>query len=223
VNLNDLQFAWFEEKLKGLSGSVDSVLSTGSQICMSLGDDDAVAMPNIQRGGDAYALDASIPQFNAVLGLGGALLGSGEREALLATLPLYTAPAGGAVLAGIPMLDIEVAGLSGFELADCPAPIIQTGCDPILLLGMGHRKVGSARWDLVDDQLTPIRGFGSFAMEMTGVAERLNEGDELALLIYGFHAHYPVTWSRDVFVPAVNFSGSVELPIVADTLLTAVQ
>lgn len=49
---------------------------------------------------------------------------------------------------------------------------------------------------------------------MTGIAERLAEGDELALLVYGFHAQYPLTWSRDVFVPAVSPTGSVNLPIL---------
>ncbi len=224
VNLNDLQFAWFEEKLKGLSGSVNAVLSTGAQICMSLATDDAVAMPQIQRGGTSFELDASIPQFNGVVAAGGALLGSGASEALLATQPLFTAPAEGAVLAGIPLLEIELAGLSGLEMTDCPLPgPLQTGCDPILLLGVGHRQAGNTRWDLVDDQLTPIRGFGSFAMEMTGIAERLAEGDELALLVYGFHAQYPVTWSRDVFVPALSLSGSLALPVLGPSALTLVQ
>jgi len=69
------------------------------------------------------------------------------------------------------------------------------------------------RWDLVDDQITPIRGFGHHAGDMNATGERLEEGDELALLIYGFHAQFPITWSRDLLVPAVHVSGSVSLPL----------
>jgi ABC-2 type transport system ATP-binding protein len=49
---------------------------------------------------------------------------------------------------------------------------------------------------------------------MSGIAERLGEGDEVALLVYGFHAQYPMTWSYDVLVPAVSLSGTVALPLL---------
>jgi ABC-2 type transport system ATP-binding protein len=145
----------------------------------------------------------------------GAALGNGAREALLATQPLYTAPAGGAIVAGVPTMTITIEGLSGLETLLCPTPIGLGGCDPILFLGIGHRKKGMERWDLIDDQLTPLRSFGKHEGQMNGIAERLAEGDELALLVYGFHAQYPVTWSRDVLVPAATVRGSVALPLLA--------
>lgn len=219
INLNDAQFAWFEEKLQG-RGSANSVITSGSNVCLSLAEGDAVTVPTVKTGSpepeDEFEVDGAIPQFNSALGVGGALLGNAAREALLATLPLYTAPAGGAILAGIPMMNLQIEGLSGVEPSACPAPPLSlAGCDPILLLGIGHRKAGTERWDLVDDQLTPMRGFGTHTDPMSGIAERLAEGDELALLIYGFHAQFPVTWSRDVFVPAANLSGTLQLPILA--------
>ena len=67
----------------------------------------------------------------------------------------------------------------------------------------------------MDDQITPVRGFGAHSLRMNGIGVRLGEGDELALLIYGFHAQFPITWSRDVLVPAVNVKGSVALPLLA--------
>lgn len=221
IDLGAARFAWFEEKLRGQSGAVAAVLQTGSNVCLSLADDDAIAVRTVKRGGDAFDIDASTPQLNSALGVAGALLGNAAREALLATQPLYTAPAGGAVLAGIPLLNMEISGLSGLEMTECLLPLVQLACDPILFLGIGHRTAGSERWDLVDDQLTPIRGFGAQTLEMTGVAERLAEGDELALLIYGFHAQFPVTWSRDLLVPALNLSGTVEIPLLAPSEIRA--
>ena len=166
-------------------------------------------------GGETFAIDSSLPQLNGELGIVGAVLGNAAREALLATQPLYEAPAGGAILAGIPTMSLRIAGLTGLEQAVCPTPLPIGACDPILYLGIGHRKNGTERWDLVDDQLTPLRGFGDHQERMTGVAERLEEGDELALLIYAFHAQFPITGSHDVLVPAVKLSGDVSLPLLA--------
>ncbi len=218
VDLDAVTFAWFEEKLQHKSGAINAALSTGGNVCMSLGEGDAVSVRTVKRGGTAFPIDASTPQLSGALGILGSILGNEAREALLATQPLMTVPAGGAVLAGIPTLLVEMAGLSGLELPDCtalgPLGTLPLGCDPILYFGIGHRAAGTERWDLIDDQITPVRGFGLHLLEMNGIAERLAEGDELALLIYGFHVQYPVTWSRDLLVPALNVGGSVSLPLL---------
>lgn len=214
VSLDDVQFAWFEEKLQDRTGAIDEVLASGDDFCLSLADGDAIAVSSIRRGGSEFLIDSSTPQLNGALGLLGALLGNAAREALLATQPLTTIPAGGAILAGLPLLDVTVEGVSGLETVECVSPLLALGCDPILFLAVGHRQPGQTRWDIIDDQLTPIRGFGRHEITMTGIAERLGEGDELALLVYGFHAQYPITWSRDLFLPAVRLEGTVELPIL---------
>jgi ABC-2 type transport system ATP-binding protein len=212
--LDDVQFAWFEEKLQGRAGAVDTALPIGHDVCLSLGEGDAVTMHEIKQGGTRFEIDSATPQLNSALGVAGAVLGNAAREALLATQPLYTAPAGGAIVAGLPLMDLEFAGLSGAEMEECPTPLSLAACDPIVFLGVGHRKAGTERWDLIDDQLTPVRGFGEHTGFMSGIGERLAEGDELALLVYGFHAQYPITWSRDLLVPALDISGTVELPLL---------
>src|SRR3546814_7146369 len=92
--------------------------------------------------------------------------------------------------------------------------LVQLACDPIYFLAIGHRPAGQARWDIIDDQITPVRGFGQHDLEMNGIAERLVEGEQVALLIYAFSAQYPITWSRDIAVPASTLSGTVELPLL---------
>ncbi|HSW14361.1 MAG TPA: CocE/NonD family hydrolase [Solimonas sp.] len=218
--LDDVQFAWFEEKLQGKGGAMNAALPSGSDICLSLAEGDAIAVRTVPKGGDNFEIDGSTPQLNSALGILGAALGNGAREALLATQPLYTAPAGGAIVAGVPTMSISLAGLSGMEMAECAVPLAVGACDPILFLGIGHRKAGTTRWDLIDDQLTPVRGFGEHTGDMSGVAERLAEGDELALLVYGFHAQYPITWSRDLLVPALTVTGSLQLPLLKASQIT---
>lgn len=215
INLLDVQFAWFEEKLQGKTGAVDAVLPTGNDICWSLSVDDAIVVHQVKRGGRQFAVGGSTPQLNSALGIAGSVLGNSAREALLATQMLFTAPRGGSILAGVPMMDIQLNGLSGLESASCAAPLLPAVCDPILFLGIGHRKAGTERWDLVDDQLTPVRGFGAHSGSMNAIGERLAEGDELALLVFGFHGQFPVTWSRDLLVPATRFSGTISLPLLA--------
>ncbi|MES0874038.1 alpha/beta fold hydrolase [Sinimarinibacterium thermocellulolyticum] len=215
LDMAELRFAWFEEKLRGQSGAIDAVLTTGHDVCLSLAEDDAISVRSVKRGGESFPIATGTPQLSGALGVLGSLLGNAAREALLATQPLKTIGAGGAILAGVPLIDVEITGLSGFEMETCATPVIQLGCDPILFVGIGRRAAGSERWDLIDDQLTPLRGFGRHTLEMTGIGERLAEGDALGLLIYGFHPQFPITWSRDLFVPALNLSGSVQLPLLA--------
>lgn len=215
LDLEEVQFAWFEEKLQGRKGAVDAALPTGKDFCLSLGEGDAIETKAVQRGGTRFDIDSSTPQLNSLLGVAGSLLGNGLRDTvLLADQPLYTVPAGGAVLAGVPLLQLQIDGLSGVEQANCTTPLVQLGCDPILFLAIGHRPPGQQRWDLIDDQVTPVRGFGAHELEMNGIAERLAEGEEVALLIYAFHAQFPITWSRDLLVPAMKLSGSVDLPLL---------
>ncbi|WP_028080563.1 alpha/beta fold hydrolase [Solimonas soli] len=214
MDLDKVLFAWFEQKLQN-RGSIDDVLTTGKDFCLSLGEGDAIETRTVQRGGTGFAIDSSTPQFNSLLGVVGSLLGNGVRDTvLLADQKLYDVPAGGAVLAGVPMLHIDIEGLSGLEQENCATTVVQLGCDPILFLAIGHRPPGQTRWDIIDDQITPVRGFGTHDLEMNGIAERLAEGEEVALLIYAFHAQFPITWSRDLLVPAMKLGGTVELPLL---------
>ncbi|MES2883492.1 MAG: CocE/NonD family hydrolase [Pseudomonadota bacterium] len=211
--LNDVQFAWFEEKLQFKKGAIDAALPTGKSPCLSLAGGDAISVPEIKVGGTPFEFALDTPQFSGALGIAGALLGTGAREQLLADIPLTTLATAG-VIAGVPVIDIEISGLSGMEMESCPAPIAVGACDPILFLAIGHRKAGTTRYDQMDDQITPVRGFGKHSIRMNGVGERLAAGDELALLVYAFHAQFPITWSRDVLVPAVNVKGSIALPLL---------
>ena len=221
LNLDDVQFAWFEEKLRGQSGAVDAALPIGQEPCISLAEDDAITVREIKRGGSSFEIASTVPQFNSVLGVVGSLLGSEARELLLADQILMTM-AQDSILAGLPLLNITVSSAGGLPvLDDCPTPLALGACDPIYFVGLGRRPAGQSRWVLIDDQVTPIRGFGTHEVAMNGVAERLQAGDELGLLIYGFHAQFPITWSRDLILPATTLSGQVEVPLLSPGEITA--
>lgn len=218
INVQDANFAWFEEKLQGKSGAVNKVVTTGSDFCMSIADGDAIQVSKIKKGGTNFAINDSTPQLNSLLGVVGSLLGSDVREQLLSVQPFdgFTVPDAGAVVAGIPTVSVHVSALDpSLEMSPCPTPVGVGACDPIFFLGIGYLEAGSSNWKLVDAQLTPIRGFGDHDnVDMNGISIRLKKGDQLGLLIYAFHAQYPITWSRDITVPAATLSGSLQLPIL---------
>ena len=212
----EMRFAWFEEKLNGRDGMIAATLPPADKTCLSLAEEDAILVDSVKQGGETFEIDSSTPQLNAALGVGGTVLGDGAREALLAVQPLISIDDAETIIAGIPTLDLQIDGLSGLEMSECSVPEapIQLACDPILYFAIGHRSEGQSRWVPVDGQITPLRGFGPHQLDMNGIAERLRPGDELALLIYGFHAQFPISWSRDLLVPAVTVSGTLQLPLL---------
>lgn len=219
VNLDDLTFAWFEEKLSGKPGAVTTALGgRDTEVCVSLSEGEGLdlAPASLKVGGVTYPVGGDIPQFSAVLGTATSILGTNAREALLADQVLATVPAGGQILAGMPKLNVDVQAVEGLGLGECAVPMVSTACDPTLFLALGRRAAGQTAWELIDDQITPIRGFGTHQLDMNGIGIRLAEGDEVGLLIYGFHAQFPISWSRDIFVPAASIGGTVELPVLPD-------
>lgn len=153
-----------------------------------------------------------IPTGNGVLGLLSPVLPN--------FLPL-TLPASAASLrtvAGIGALDITVnptLPISGCALtALLPGEIPLRGCDSIVWIGLAAKK-GAGAVRLLDDQLTPVRGLGAHHLDMTGIAEPLQDGEVLGLAVYGFHPQYPLSISRDLLVPAVSVTGTVSLPLVS--------
>ncbi len=189
-------------------------LSTDSGEAVQVSYEDFPAPP--QDGGllsGSYAVERSVTTLTPVA--------SGYEAAATgvvtpAALPLGVAGPEGAVLGGIASAELTIADLAG--RTGCPdgLPASSPGCDPIVFLGLGKRAAGEQGWTLIDDQIKPVRGLmAAQPIELVGVAEELAAGDELALLVYGFHPQYPASWSRDALVPYVNLSGAVQFPVLA--------
>jgi len=184
----DATFAWFEEKLYGRSGVTDFIPG----VCLMLGGsgDDAVMVDDVPVGGTEVAIASQSVTTGEVGGLAPV------------AVPVYTAPAGGDILAGIPMLNVTVTD-----------PLLGDAgvLDPIFLVALG-RSAGLGQYEVFQNQYRPVRGYGAFSIELNGVFERLAEGDELLLLFYG-GALDQFAGSTGV-VGQVNVEGSVSLPLI---------
>ncbi|MEX2476570.1 CocE/NonD family hydrolase [Marinobacter sp.] len=211
IEVNRATVAWFNEKLLA-KGNADNVITTGQQICYTLSPGDAISAPEVTVGGQNFpiandTLGASLP-VSALIGPAG----------VLPTLVPLTTMAEGGVIAGIPTIDISVSlGLDTLDEACLESSdlILSLGtCDAILFVGVGVIKNGFSVPELIDEQVQPIRGLGEHRVQMTGIAERLNEGDQLVLMIYGQHPTFAGAFSRDLVVSTVQVSGEVALPIL---------
>ena len=67
--------------------------------------------------------------------------------------------------------------------------------DPRVFVGIGVKRMGSGRTELLNDQVLPLRGVGSRQTELIGVSTRLNHGDQVGLMLYGFHPQYTLSFS----------------------------
>lgn len=217
---DDMVVAFLNEKLlppnaETLSAAVLSGLAhlDGSKyddsLCLSLDDSTALwSTPSAVTGGQTATFTSpTIPVPNSLLGL------SSVVQPTFIPLTGIT----GSRFAGIPHLKATLA-LPGVPVNGCalaasaPQELPVKGCDAIVLVGIGARS-GSAAPRLIDEQLTPLRGLGEHDVDMTGVAEKLADGEQLGLLVYGYHPQYTTSISRDLLVPAVTLAGTVRIPM----------
>ncbi|PSF07385.1 CocE/NonD family hydrolase [Marinobacter halophilus] len=211
IEINRATVAWFNEKLLD-KGNADNVITTGQQICYTLSPGDAVSTPEVTVGGDSFPIAYDV--FGSSLPVQALIGAAGVAPTIV---PLTTMPEAG-VIAGIPTVNLNVSlGLPALDEAclESSDPILGLGtCDAILFVGVGVTKNGLSLPELIDEQVQPIRGLGNQQVQLTGVAERLSEGDRLVLMIYGQHPTFVGAFSRDLVVSTVQVSGEVALPIL---------
>ena len=223
----DATVQWFNEKLLGREPAA-ILAGTEDALCISLADGDAVDIPADQF------LAPRAPQFQPALT--GRWFESGELAAELVPqgliaqqlhlagqdrpgiVPLLTVTdSQGLILAGIAQADLTVRTpqmANDLACAEAQIPTLRTGCDSIVFVGLGLKKSGESGYTLIDDQVLPVRGLGAHAgLSLVGVGERLAAGDSLALLVYGYSPQYPLSFSRDVTIPAVNVAARLQLPL----------
>ena len=111
-------------------------------------------------------------------------------------VPLYRA-SGEQTLAGLPLADLTLEG--------------EAALDPRVFVGLGIKRMGTGRTELLQDQILPLRGVGTHSTELIGISTHLQHGDEVGLMLYGFHPQYTLSFSR--LPSVVNLRGTVQLPL----------
>ncbi|HEY1077884.1 MAG TPA: CocE/NonD family hydrolase [Fontimonas sp.] len=114
-------------------------------------------------------------------------------------VPLHTATRAEA-LAGIPQATLRFAGGAG---------------QPPLFAGLGLRKRGVSDPAAISDQVTPVRANGEVQLDLAGVRAALNPGDEIGLLLYGFHPYFLNNSILSLAPVPVTVSGEIALPLLS--------
>jgi ABC-2 type transport system ATP-binding protein len=196
LTVDTATLAFFNEHLKMQKNAAAAVPTTP---CISLSAGDGVVVPSVTTGSAGTAV--TIPATTLVAG-------AGEDIPIPIDLGLV-APASGNVIGGIPQLSVTIAPV-GVGLPVGPIPVIFAGIGQM-------RAAHPGVWDLVDNEVTPIRGVGMQTLDMTGISQRLAPGDRLALLLYGNHDQYTTTGNVLQLAPAVlpvTVSGTVWVPLL---------
>lgn len=182
--------AWFDAKLRGRNERLAEV----PKLCLSLDDTHAV-MPDSLTVTDG-GFTVTVPD-TTVTGLQNDFGGQAP-----VFVPLgQTLSGDDKVLAGIPIADLTVTSAI-------------PGTQAVAFLGIAIRRADGSIL-LVDDQINPLRSSREHvAEELIVVGERLRDGDEPGVLLYGaFHQYEPAT-KTGFLTNAYTIAGTVKLPIV---------
>ena len=189
------ELAWFNQYLKGQSGAA-SIIPTSP--CISLIAGDGVSVPNVPTYAGGSETAFNIGSMNAVAG-------AGLDVPIASTIFTATTPT---VYAGIPHMVINVAGTAAGVVT----------AEPILFIGLGVMHASQpGTWDLVDNQIQPIRGIGQFDEDMVGGGIRLAAGDQLAFLVFGAEDQFASNGNVSLPAPAVvpvTVTGNVYIPFL---------
>ena len=204
------QKAWFDDVLKAQDtfATRDICFALGAEDdLLYLNTDEVIAPGANESGYSTYDVVPELPVPNGVTGIGNV---SGN---LGVSAPLFNVTEE-MILAGIPQIDLTISSPTGANEQFCDSMgDNSSGCDSITFVGVGVQVDGVANFSLVDDQILPLRGLGQHSVDLVGIAERLQPGDQVSLLFFATHPQFFGSASRDLSLPTVDISGTVNLPL----------
>lgn len=197
INVNAATVAFFAQYLQGVAGAADKVVP--SKPCLSIAKGDGVLVDQIMTAQTGGLSVVDIPTTTVVAGVG--------LDVPVSVDLGITGAAASSVVGGIPHLKVTVQPM----IPGAPG-------EPIIFVGLGQTHHGvPGVYDLLNNQVLPLRGMGTFDVDLIGVAARLAPGDKLALLVYGLQSQFAATGSINVASPAVvpvSISGKVSVPLL---------
>lgn len=214
VELKNVMFQFLAEHLVGADKAADStylgfdavtlpdtlaVLDDGSADPTSIAVNEAV----VDTAG-AYS-DPTEPtaMFEQATGLTGVPSGLSSTDLAQLAQPVYKALSNGGqsgCYVGTPRAKVTVA--AGAIPADSPEP-------PIVYVGLAiARADGSTA--VLHDQVTPIKGYGDFELDLPGISVKLAEGESLQFAVQGYNPIFVSSFNK---LPApVEVTAQVALP-----------
>jgi ABC-2 type transport system ATP-binding protein len=182
--------------------TLDQVLPPSDQICVSLLGTDAVLVNQA-----ALPVGASN---TTEFALADTVITTGTSPATAVPVD-WDLARDGEIIAGMAQLDISVT-----PVCEITNTCVDGGPNRIVIFaGLGVNRNG--QWQLIDNQVLPIRNTGPHSIELVGVGERLGANEQLGVMLYGRQEQFLATGSDNAeeptFVP-VTVSGTVSMPLL---------
>ena len=213
-NMVQLAVDWFDEKLKGIKGKADYIPS----ICLSQGCDHGIVLDKVPTGGPSFKFDnvsvnsnftgffeSAIMPFEWLVGfitprmVNPVLEDHMRKDVSLrpAFVPLHVSKQTEG-LTGIPRIQLKLSGPEGET--------------PIIFVGIGVKHASSRQIELINQQITPIKGAGHYDAELMAISTLLEPGDITGLLVYGYSNQY--RFSGGGWFNSAKLSGAVQIPLL---------
>ncbi len=214
-NMIQLSIDWFDEKLKGIKGKADYI----PKICLSQGYDHGIIVDKVPTGGLSFDFDDVSINSNFAGFFESALMPiewlsglitprmnnpdiedhiKNETSLRPAFIPLYVSKENQG-LTGIPRIQLELS-----------SPDDES---PIIFAGIGVKRASNRQIELINQQITPIKGIGHHDTDLMGISTRLKKGDITGLLVYGYSNQY--RFSGGDWLNSANLSGSIQIPFLS--------
>lgn len=198
---SELSLAWFDAKLKRDPAAMAHIDDL-PQFCIVLeSNGEGVVVDQIPRGGTAFPIRPTTVT---------------ELLPLPVSVPLFTSEET-TVVAGIPTATLTLSRPSDARAAELPLGIDFE--DAIVFVSIAVARFGllPAVLEPVDDQVRPVRGFGTQTLDLNGIGVKLERGDRLVLLVSGQSLpQFPVILARNPSLPFVKVEGEVRLPVLGN-------
>ena len=114
-------------------------------------------------------------------------------------IPVHIVEGDDEVLLGTPNIEMNVAGTASLRSTR-------------VFIGVGVQKANKRRVRVVSEQITPLPAKGRYRQDLAPVSAKLDRGDRVGLVIYGFNWQYFANpsfwWSR------ARLNGELTLPLI---------
>lgn len=212
LELTQVVVDWLDEKLKGITGKADHIPT----LCLTQDYQRGIVLSHVQRGGRTFTVPPSEIRsgftgfFEAPLWPLERMLGwftPTDRSPTLAThnnsgtlrpafTPLYVAQQPQNMV-GIPLFRGHLASQEA---------------DPMVFLGVAVKRARGRYYELVSDQVTPLRGAGDHQVEMMAISTHLEPGDTVGTWLFGYHNQY--RFSHSGWFMNATLEGLIQLPLL---------
>ena len=105
--------------------------------------------------------------------------------------------------------DMDMAGIPTFN-GELTAPAEES--DPMVYMGIAVKRASGRYYELLNDQVTPLRGTGAHQVDMMAISTHLKKGDIVGVWLFGYHNQY--RFSHTGWFMKASIDGTIALPLL---------